>query len=1050
MEAPVSLYVIYHPLDMELVERLMKMLGGSGLRVNYDFRLPESTDIRREALEKRLAFSGVECILILLTRNSYSSELFSWDVGFALEMVSRSQGNQIIIPVLYGEVGLDERLAAYQAVKWRDNIKGGDREAINNIVEAVKAFSSRDRYSQNVQQESPQVEFSFSGKSNFWLLALPAPQKSENIQISDKLKLYKKEVNASYHILFEQFSEGDAILAFIGGSSNVIFEELTVASGVSLTQEEEGPWIELTIMKILEPGIPLDSIRQEVSEIFPKLQNYNADTMAIFPIDESTYHTILSSELRSEDFTIHDYQPFYLTEGDFRKTDDQLEFENDINSFASVIALKTVTPPLAIGLFGNWGSGKSFFMEKLSARIEELAKPDYPDYVDHVVQVKFNSWHYSDANLWASLISQIFESLNDFASRKAYGENAVKQIFDQLNITSRQMEETQQKLDASKVREAALNEQKANVEKIIEHKKETLEMWKARDLVGIVFSDPFIQQDFENIKGQFNEEKLIDNINQIDEKIDQLGSVWRQISESFKMLRENRSRQWIMVWVLAVLFAICGWLVLGPFKDTISNLINGGIVASGLSVVWLGNLITKISPYINKLNQFLNRIKSLKQTIDKKKDEVRLKEHEVVDQLNREINDLTAQQAELETARREIENQKTKLEKELRDIGSGRMLAEFLATKSADDLYLKQLGIISWIRKDFEKLNDLFKKQEAVKKDGREAPIEVQIDRIVLYIDDLDRCNEDVVVKVLEAIHLLLAFPLFVVIVGVDPRWLNNALSEKYRNLFGTYGNRNLKPAPQQAQKEDQLEVPLLTGIATSYDYLEKIFQIPFALKPINETGRKNLIRYLMKDEMKKESVKTVPSTIKQKPSLKGIDFSLEASLEVEPAAAEIPQVEPGQYQELTDQQKQEQAVKMKEKLEFTLEERDYMQSISALFGRTPRSINRYINIYRIIKAHGSMKVTGDFSRDEFVPIMFILGVIVGYGAFAEEFIAEIARSEDDDAFHDFIEKSAINQKLKDEINKLSADVEGLPMKDFKRNLDLISRFSFRTLIRAL
>jgi hypothetical protein len=39
-------------------------------------------------------------------------------------------------------------------------------------------------------------------------------------------------------------------------------------------------------------------------------------------------------------------------------------------------------------------------------------------------------------------------------------------------------------------------------------------------------------------------------------------------------------------------------------------------------------------------------------------------------------------------------------------------------------------------------------------------------------------------VKVLEAIHLLLAFELFVVVVGVDPRWLNNALSEKYKNTF--------------------------------------------------------------------------------------------------------------------------------------------------------------------------------------------------------------------------------------------------------------------------
>ncbi len=41
-----------------------------------------------------------------------------------------------------------------------------------------------------------------------------------------------------------------------------------------------------------------------------------------------------------------------------------------------------------------------------------------------------------------------------------------------------------------------------------------------------------------------------------------------------------------------------------------------------------------------------------------------------------------------------------------------------------------------------------------------------RIDRIVLYIDDLDRCPEVKVVEVLQAVHLLLAYPLFVVVVG--------------------------------------------------------------------------------------------------------------------------------------------------------------------------------------------------------------------------------------------------------------------------------------------
>ncbi|XXX98908.1 P-loop NTPase fold protein [Sorangium sp. So ce204] len=57
-------------------------------------------------------------------------------------------------------------------------------------------------------------------------------------------------------------------------------------------------------------------------------------------------------------------------------------------------------------------------------------------------------------------------------------------------------------------------------------------------------------------------------------------------------------------------------------------------------------------------------------------------------------------------------------------------------------------------------------------------------DRIVLYVDDHDRCRPDQVVNMLEAIHLLLALDLFVVVVAVDSRWLIRALEVHYRDLL--------------------------------------------------------------------------------------------------------------------------------------------------------------------------------------------------------------------------------------------------------------------------
>src|SRR5690606_40859493 len=121
------------------------------------------------------------------------------------------------------------------------------------------------------------------------------------------------------------------------------------------------------------------------------------------------------------------------------------------------------------------------------------------------------------------------------------------------------------------------------------------------------------------------------------------------------------------------------------------------------------------------------------------------------------------------------------------------------------------LGLISIIRRDFEILNDLFTdhNQEATKiKDAKDFKDKFKkpLERIILYIDDLDRCPEENVVQVLEAVNLLMAFPLFVVIVGVDPRWVKNASIKRH-----------------QLQFTKSMEVNGIDPISTS-DYLEKIF----------------------------------------------------------------------------------------------------------------------------------------------------------------------------------------------------------------------------------
>ena len=97
--------------------------------------------------------------------------------------------------------------------------------------------------------------------------------------------------------------------------------------------------------------------------------------------------------------------------------DDRLGMATDARALAEVVCLRKPGPPLAIGLFGDWGSGKSTFMNLIEAAIEELTERTRKDataraaLVSKVIHIRFNAWHYNDDNLWASLTSEFFGQL---------------------------------------------------------------------------------------------------------------------------------------------------------------------------------------------------------------------------------------------------------------------------------------------------------------------------------------------------------------------------------------------------------------------------------------------------------------------------------------------------------------------------------------------------------------------------------------------------------------------------------------------------------------
>jgi hypothetical protein len=81
--------------------------------------------------------------------------------------------------------------------------------------------------------------------------------------------------------------------------------------------------------------------------------------------------------------------------------------------------------------------------------------------------------------------------------------------------------------------------------------------------------------------------------------------------------------------------------------------------------------------------------------------------------------------------------------------------------------------------------------------------------RVVLFIDDLDRCPPPKVVEVLEAVQLLLSTDLFVVVIALDVRYVTKALEAHYEGVLSADGEPS--------------------GI----DYLEKIVQIPYRTRSL-------------------------------------------------------------------------------------------------------------------------------------------------------------------------------------------------------------------------
>ncbi len=916
-----------------------------------------------------------------------------------------------------------------------------------------RAGNSKSSYAEEAAEMEIEMDDTQVSEPNYWIIKLtPTTWNVDKFQPGTKcwFNYYKEKQKRPEYDLFQKVKPGDLMLGYSRGRNNGFIGTFKVTGGI-YDDPQKGEIISFDFVDKLESQVDIDPGKYD---FYGELTRNGAKRL--FETSKEIFEEMLSPALPSEaekppveTRTTLTTLPFFYTEGNHGNKD-QLDFENDIGSLAAVMALASVKPPLAIGLFGKWGSGKSFFMEKLYERVNDCAQSGKPEFVRNVVQVKFNSWHYADTNLWACMVTEIFDSLSKYSTNKE-DLDELKRLQSTLAFTSKQKE-------AAELRKSELVLRVSDMEQEKQTKHEKLEDITAWDLLKLVISDKKVAADGRKLKTKKVEE-ILGNANDIKASMDDLGSIWNKLAASWRMLKNMRGWRWMYAIGIAIMVGMASLLLTGVLKDQYQQWLARIGALTTAAVTFIGYFMQVFKPVRQKFEQGYDRLKSFHDTLENRPEQV----SPALIAGRNELVDLKNSIASLNETQQSTQ-------REISEIADGKRLFDFIEQRMSDANYSQQLGMMSWIRRDFNRLDELLRLQyQQQDPKSREVynpeNVKLKIDRIILYIDDLDRCNEDIVVKVLEAIHLLLAFPLFVVVVGVDPRWLNNAINEKYKLLFGAPDNA---PAPKNEADETAL-----SGSATSYDYLEKIFQIPFCLKPITTTGRENLIGYLLKNEM--AEIKKQPANVVAQSTLPADtngENSTTAGQPGEPidTPTPIPAAEPGAEkisvaaatpkeptpspQETASEHQKEEAKKeiqiteITQKLTFTDDELKYMKKLSPVFGSSPRTINRFINIYRIIKSHKSLKVSAEYDRNDYGPILILLSIVIGFSSVAQPFIEKLTSANSDQTFKIFLDTNDIDSEIKKALIKYAdADLLQITNKIYQDNVELISRFSFRTLI---
>lgn len=625
----------------------------------------------------------------------------------------------------------------------------------------------------------------------------------------------------------------------------------------------------------------------------------------------------------------------------------------DARALADLITLKAAAPPLAISIFGAWGSGKSTLIAELKRevamqvdaerqrRIADVIEEDGLAKISGVMQLEFNAWTFADsANLWASLTAELFDQIAAGGSDHMSGAVGTKLVAEvamrtgreagELTLAKMQLEASADTIAAAEreLKRAEQNASGAVLTALADSFSEMLGIGKSKSGPAKAVADDKQQSETDEQTNETPESDTIDDKATAGEAIRRALLISERQSGAQIVLgyaKSGTAGASFLVFVWAWLFSPNG-------RKSVLRTVAVTIVAAAVWLVaapvfawvapwmrWTASIIFVLAPTLLAVFSVVLPIlrgagimrEKLVKARERNEETVRTAKKRLIES-QKNMNDAKAILARSDGLAERFGT--------IADPGSPPpdLMLDYLLKDSADVAALRgRLGTLGTVRRCFEQLNAIIGRMNSQDPD---SPVQ----RIIIYIDDLDRCSEIQVVQVLEAIHLLLAFPCFVVVAAVDARWLRHSLTAQYEALNGVQGG--MDPA----------------------DYLEKIFQVPFWVRPISGSRSSGKAAY-------SDYIRTLLWTGPAKPAptesgdRDDPDIGQQNDFpRLAPARPSNEEKEAGAHRHLT----------------LSEQEIQLLTDMQPIAARSPRAVKRMVNIYRLLRVSIPEPFVEDFMTD--------------------------------------------------------------------------------------